>query len=39
MGTVCFFVYDSLGSAIVTMMVAIGLLARPRQEPEGGVPA
>lgn len=30
MGGVCFFVYDSLGSALVTMMIAIGLMARDR---------
>jgi len=31
MGVVCFFVYDSLGSALFTMMIAVGLMSR---EPE-----
>ena len=28
----CFFVYDSLGSALFTTMIAVGLAARPRDD-------
>ncbi|HET6560904.1 MAG TPA: hypothetical protein VFG72_03445 [Marmoricola sp.] len=30
----CFFVYDSLGSALFTAMIAVGLMARPREGQE-----
>jgi hypothetical protein len=37
-GVLCFFVYDSLGSALFTAMIAVGLLAREDLAAEG-VPA
>ena len=35
----CFFVYDSLGSALFTSMIAIGLMARSDQADAEGVAA
>ena len=34
MSVLCFFVYDSLGSAMFTTMIAVGLLARRDVAPE-----